>query len=138
MEENGFHQPENQFPPARISSVFKNWFPLIALTVSASTKNQSNKKQVKNGLYLPENTFPLPGMTHSLKNTFLRFGKTASSGKKINENGFHQQENVFLLKLVLPNFNNGSQHQEKNALNKSILFPLDRKQVSTSLNEELV
>ena len=38
MEENGFHEPKNQFPPARTSSVFKNWFPFIALTVSASRK----------------------------------------------------------------------------------------------------
>ena len=38
MEANGFHNPENQFLPARISSGFKNWFPLIAVTASASRK----------------------------------------------------------------------------------------------------
>ena len=54
------------------------------------------------------------------------YGKTASSGKKIKENGFHPQEDVFLLKLVLPNFSNGFQRQKK-AQNKSIRFPLDRK-----------
>ena len=143
MEENGFPQPENQFPPARISSVFKNWFPLIAVTVSASTlvekklsrkvtvlirkkypspiaemndsfknkfplnrkklflRQESQKKYVKNGLYQPENPFSLPGMTDSLKNTFPRYGKAASSGQKTKENCLHQQENVFLIKLVL-------------------------------------
>ena len=157
MEENGFHQPENQFPPARISSVFKNLFPFIAVTVSASRKKlsskvtvfirekypspiagmkdsfknkfpidrkklflrqESEKKYIKNGLCQPENPFSLPGTTQSLKNTFPRYGKTASSGKKIKENGFHQQENVFLLKLVLPNFNNGFQHQKKSSVQK--------------------
>ena len=41
--------------------------------------------------------------------------KTASSGKKIKENGFHWQENVFILKLVPPNFNNDFQHQKKSS-----------------------
>ena len=41
MEQNGFHQPENQFPPAGISSIFKNQFPLM--TVSASRKKLSSK-----------------------------------------------------------------------------------------------
>ena len=45
MEENGFRKPENQFPPARISSGFKNWFPLKKLsnkvTVSIREKNPS-------------------------------------------------------------------------------------------------
>ena len=65
---------------------------------------------MKNGFYLPENTFPLTGMKYSLKNVFPRYRKTASYGKKIKGNGFHLQENVFLLKLVSPNFNNGFQH----------------------------
>ena len=44
MEENGFHQPESQFPLARIISfVLKNWSPLIAVTVSASRKKLSSK-----------------------------------------------------------------------------------------------
>ena len=42
--------------------------------------------------------------------------------KKIKENSFHYQENVFLLKLVPPV---GFQ-QQKDALNKSILFPLKK------------
>ena len=37
---------ENQFPPARISSVFKNWFPLIAVTVSTCRKKLSSKVMV--------------------------------------------------------------------------------------------
>ena len=51
-------------------------------------------------------------MKDSLKNTFPQYGKTASSGKKI-ENGFHWQENIFLLKLIPPNFNYGFQQQKK-------------------------
>ena len=138
MEEIGFHQPENQFPPAIISSVFKNWFSLISVTISVSRKKLSSKLDVfyqkentpipgtndsfkktfsingqklslegvskkiyKNGLYQPENPFPIPGMTYSLENTFS-LGKTPSSKKKIEENGFFQQENVFLSRLVYP------------------------------------
>ena len=56
---------------------------------------------------------------------FFDTEKTASSGKKIKENDFHQQENVFLFKLVPLDFNNGFQHQ-KRALNKSILFPTQK------------
>ena len=52
--------------------------------------------------------------------------ETASSNKKIEENNFHQHENIFILKLVHRNLNNGFQQQKK-ALNKRILFPLDRK-----------
>ena len=37
-------QARNQFPPARISSVFKNWLPLM--TVSASRKKLSSKVTV--------------------------------------------------------------------------------------------
>ena len=74
-------------------------------------------------------------MKHSLKNTFPLYGKTASSGKQ--KNGFHQQEKFFRLKLIPPNFNHGFQ-QQKNAANKSRLFPLDRKYVSTRRNEGFV
>ena len=69
-------------------------------------------EKISYGLYKTENLFPLPGMKDSLKNTFPQYGKTASSGKKI-ENGFHQQENIFLLKLIPPNFNYGFQQQKK-------------------------
>ena len=46
MEENGFHEPKNQFPPARTSSFLKNWFPFIVLAVSASRKFFSSKVTV--------------------------------------------------------------------------------------------
>ena len=65
MEENGFHQLENQFPPARISSVFKNWFPLM--TVSASRKKLSSKVTVS---IREKNPSPIAGMKDSFKNTF--------------------------------------------------------------------
>ena len=40
---NGFHLLENKFALARIRSVFKKWFPLISVTVSASRKELSSK-----------------------------------------------------------------------------------------------
>ena len=72
-----------------------------------------------------KNPFRLPGMKHSLKNTLPLYEKTTSSRKKI-ENGFQWQENIFLLKLIPPNLNHDFQQQKK-ALKKSILFPLDTK-----------
>ena len=65
MEENGFHQSENQFPQARISSVLKNWFPLI--TVSASRKKLSSKVTVS---IREKNPSPIAGMKDSFKITF--------------------------------------------------------------------
>ena len=66
MEENGIHQPEDQFPPARISSVFKNWFSLI--TVTASRKKLSSKVTFSIRQKHPS---PIAGMKDSFKNTFL-------------------------------------------------------------------
>ena len=65
MEENGILQPENQFPSARISSVFKNWFQLI--TVCASRKKLSSKVTV---FIREKNPSPIAGMKNSFKNTF--------------------------------------------------------------------
>ena len=79
MEENGFHKPENQFPPARISSVFKNWFPVIAVTVSASRKKLSSKVTV----FIREKYLsPIAGMKDSFKNKFLLDRKKAFSGRR--------------------------------------------------------
>ena len=61
-----------------------------------------------------------PVTKNSLKNTFPLYQKSASFGKKSEENGFHKQENVFLLKLVLLISNS-----RKKSLNKS-MFPLGR------------
>ena len=88
---------------------------------------------IKNGSQQPENQFPLHGMKYSLKNTLTLSINSASSGKKIKENGFQYQENVFenwFPALV-------SNSREK-AMNKKIMFSLDRKYVSTSRNEGLV
>ena len=92
---------------------------------------------MKNNLYYLENPFPLPGIKHLLKNTFPLYGKIASSGKKIEESGFHQQENIFLLKLVPPNFKNIFQQPKKSSeykfpfvgMNDSLenMFSLDEK-----------
>ena len=118
---------------AGMKDLFKNKFPLkknLSLLLSNIKKSflwqESLKKNIKNGLYWPENPFSLSRMKHLLKNRFLQYGKTASSGKKIKENGFCLEEKVFLLKLAPSNFDNGFQHQEI-ALNKSKLFPPDRK-----------
>ena len=67
MELIGFHEPENQFPPARISSVFKNWFPLIEVTVSTSRKKLSNKVTVFIREKYPS---PIAWMKDSFKNEF--------------------------------------------------------------------
>ena len=65
MEGNGFHKPEIQFSPARISSVFKNWFPLIEVMVSASRKKLSSKVTVSIREKTPS---PIAGMKDSFKN----------------------------------------------------------------------
>ena len=142
MEENGFHQPENQFPPARICPVFKTLvfthvsvsfhqqkktlkyigpfplerksFPITGMKDSfkknscsldgkkAFTGRILGGKKYKNGLDQSESPFSLTeALKHSLKGTFPVYGKTDISGKKIEENGFLQQENTFLLKFVL-------------------------------------
>ena len=44
MEENGFRKLENEFPLARIRSVFKKWFPLISVIVLASRKELSSRR----------------------------------------------------------------------------------------------
>ena len=78
---------------------------------------------VTNGLHQSENPFPQPRMEYLL--TFSLYRKMAYLSKKTEENCFHQQKNVFRLKVVPPNFNNCAQQQEK-ALNKSMLFTQDR------------
>ena len=72
MGENGF-QAAKSVPLATISSVFKNWFPLISVTVSASKKNF----QVKG-----ENPSPIAGIQNSFNKTFVLDGKKS----------FHWQE----------------------------------------------
>ena len=73
MEENSFHQPENQFPLIRISSVFKNCFSLISVTVS-DIGNKPSKQTVST----EKNPFPTAGMKDPFKNTFLLDGKKRS------------------------------------------------------------
>ena len=58
---------ENELPLARIRSVFKKWFPLMSVTISASRKVQSSKV---GGYHLRENLSPIAGTKDSLKNTF--------------------------------------------------------------------
>ena len=66
-KKNGFHELENEFRPARIRSVFKKWFPLISVTVSASRKELSSKVDAFHQI---ENPSPIAEMKDSLKNTF--------------------------------------------------------------------
>ena len=158
-----FPLARKSFSTSKISSVFKNCFPLISVTVSGIRKKVSKKLD---GFHKIQNPFPRAGIKHSFKNTFPLDGKKKLSlagvsekynnmtctsqkischypewsirwkihfhdteklqklkAKKIKENSFHYHENVFLLKLVPPI---GFQ-QQKNALNKSILFPLNKK-----------
>ena len=105
---------KNPSPLVGMNNSFKNTFPI---GTKKAYPSRSLWKNMENGLCYPENSFSLTGMKHSLKNTFPQYGKTASSGKKIKENGFHQQENVFLLK-IFPYFNNGFQHQRKSSVQK--------------------
>ena len=66
MKENGFHYPENEFPPARISSVFKNWSQLM-MSVFDSRKTLSNKVTCSTR---EKNPSPIAGMKGSFTNTF--------------------------------------------------------------------
>ena len=84
MEQNGFHQPENQFPPASISSVFKNWFPFIAVKPVSSKVTVSIREK---------NPSPIAGMKESLKNKFPLNRKKSflqqESLKKYIKNGLY-------------------------------------------------
>ena len=108
MEENSFHWPENQFPPAIISSVFKNWFPLITLTVSASRKKLSSKVKV---FIREKNPSPIGGMKDSFKNKFPLDRRKAFSGRCDIKYGLYQPKNPFplpgmkhLLKNTFPRY----------------------------------
>ena len=68
--------------------------------------------------------FPLDGKKLSLEGVSKKWEKISSNSQKIS---FHKQE------LPPPNFKSFNK-----ALNKKILFPLDRKSFSTSRNEEFV
>ena len=101
MEENGFHKPENLFSVARIRFVFKNWFPLISVTLSASKKNLSHRRFPQQR----DNPSPIAGMKDSFKNTFPLDNKNAFTGRsrcffrKENQRRWFQLEgNVFLLR----------------------------------------
>ena len=74
MKENGFHWLENEFPLSRIRSLFKKWFPLISVTVSAIRKELSRKVD---GFHYRKNPSPITVMKDSLKNPFLLHGKKA-------------------------------------------------------------
>ena len=67
---------ENQFPLAKISSVFKNWSPLMR-SVFASRKNLSNKVTCST---IEKNSSPIAGMKGSFKNTFPLDRKKAFPG----------------------------------------------------------
>ena len=59
LEQNGFHQPENQFPLASMKNLLKNKFKLggiKALTI------RSIGKMEKSGFHEPKNPFPLARM----------------------------------------------------------------------------
>ena len=72
VEENSFHQLENEFRLARIRSVFKKWFPSISVTVLPNRKELWNKID---GFQQRENPFPKAGKKDSLKIRFCYKGK---------------------------------------------------------------
>ena len=67
MEEIVFHYPENQFPPARMISVLKNWFPFISVTVSTSRKKLSCKVY---DFHYRKSPSSIVGIKDSFKNMF--------------------------------------------------------------------
>ena len=71
------------------------------------------------GLYLPENPFPLPRMKHLLKNMFPLYKKMLLVAKK-SKTVSTSRKNIFLLKLIPPNFNYGFQQQKKYSKQKHI------------------
>ena len=80
MKQNGFHEPENQFSPERISFVFKKWFPLIAVTVSVRRKKLSSKVTV---FITEKNRTPTARMTDSFKIKFPLDRKKAFSSRSL-------------------------------------------------------
>ena len=93
MEQNGtklFPLARNQFPPSRTGFVFKNWFPLIAVTVFASRRKLSSKVTVS---IREKNPSPIAGMKESLKNKFPLNRKKSflqqESLKKYIKNGLY-------------------------------------------------
>ena len=90
MEQIGFHYPENQFPPARVNSVFKNWFPLITVTVSTCRKKLSIKVTVS---IIGKNPSPIATMKASFKTKFpldrKKLFPAGVSSKIYLKNGFY-------------------------------------------------
>ena len=70
--ENGFHYLKNEFTLARIKSVFKQWFPLVSVTFSASRKELTSKVD---GFHCRENFSLIAAKKDSLKNRFPLDGK---------------------------------------------------------------
>ena len=60
LAQNGFYQPENQFPLARMKDLLKNKFTLDGKSF--------NLKWEKIGFHQPENAFPLARMKDSFQN----------------------------------------------------------------------
>ena len=106
LAQNGFHQPENQFPLARMKDFLKNKFKLDG-------KN-FNQKWEKVGFHQPENVFPLARMKDSFQNY-------VSTRRKKN---YHSQKCLKIDKKSVPLARkcvSTSQNAFKNAL------PLDGK-----------
>ena len=92
MEENGFHYPENLFSVAIIRFVFKNWFPFISVTLSASRKichvgGFHNREIIL--LQLSEWRIRSKIRFHETVKKLSLAGVVASSGKKIKGDGFN-------------------------------------------------
>ena len=113
MEENGFQLLENGFLLPRIRSVFKKWFPLISVKVSANSLKNLFPLDGKKGyrFYYPNWSICWKILFHYTKQllflakqskTVSLYGETASSGKKI-ENGFTIRRNCFFWQKKVEN-----------------------------------
>ena len=133
LERNGFHQPENPFPLARMKNFFKTTFSLddkkTCINVQYLHKSlaEMSEKQIKKVFPLArkslsinrntfQNTFPLDGKI------LLAVGGVYQNGRK---NGFHQPENQLPLGGIRLFFRNQIfrlPQTEQKPLNEIILF----------------
>ena len=132
LERNGFHQPENPFPLARMKNFFKTTFSLddkkTCINVQYLHKSlaEMSEKQIKKSVSTSQkitfhwialkNTFPLDGKI------LLAVGGVYQNGRK---NGFHQPENQLPLGGIRLFFRNQIfrlPQTEQKPLNEIILF----------------
>ena len=86
ISDNGrkwFPLARNQFALARISYVFKDWFPLIAVMVSASREKFASKVTVS---IREKKSSPIAGIKNLFKNLFSLIRKKVFAGLSLLKN----------------------------------------------------